>query len=123
MSLYTTFPSWEELIDFLHSEAEPPQCFTVNYQPNDENYAIWIGNQPYYSYEKLIELEQQEKDELRNELARTKKSNDRLMAIKVNAGRVDLVDELRELRKFKEATENIVGDPILQLIENEAEKI
>jgi DNA repair exonuclease SbcCD ATPase subunit len=64
LSFYNTYKSWGELREFLQ-KINPPQCFTVNYLPKENEYAIWIGNQPYYSYEKLIELEQKEKAETR----------------------------------------------------------
>lgn len=67
MSFYNTYKSWEDLMDYLR-QVDPPQCFTVNYLPEKDEYAIWIGNQPYYNYEKLIELEQREKNELRKKI-------------------------------------------------------
>ncbi|MED0704928.1 hypothetical protein [Aneurinibacillus aneurinilyticus] len=59
MSLYTTFETWDETIEYLKS-VDRPQCFTVNYLPKEKEYALWIGNQPYDFYEELIEQQRQE---------------------------------------------------------------
>jgi hypothetical protein len=72
LSLNTTFESWKELMEHLNS-ADYPKCFTVNYKPETDQYEIWIGNQSYYNYEKLIELEEKEKEQLRRELKECKK--------------------------------------------------
>ncbi|MFP7486447.1 hypothetical protein SFC65_19975 [Priestia filamentosa] len=72
MSLFTSISTWDELIDFLKRE-NPPQCFTVNYIPAKDNYDIWIGNQPYYSYEKLIELEEKDREKIRRKFDQYKK--------------------------------------------------
>ncbi|WP_272032932.1 hypothetical protein [Oceanobacillus kimchii] len=73
MSMNTTFNSLEELINHL-KDLDRPQCFTVNYLPDTEQYNIWIGNQPYYNYERLIQLEEQDSDKLREKLNICKKA-------------------------------------------------
>lgn len=78
MSMHATFDTWEELTKYLQT-VDHPKCFTVNYIPKDDNYALWLGNQPYYSYEELIELEQNEKKELRSELRRKMGRMDQLL--------------------------------------------
>lgn len=63
MSMNTTFDSWVEMMEHLQ-QVDDPQCFTVNYLPETESYEIWIGNQPYYHYDKLIELEEKDNEKL-----------------------------------------------------------
>ena len=83
MSYYTTFNSWDEMLDYL-KKVDHPQCFMVNYLPDTQEYAMWIGNQPYYSYEKLIELEMEDKfkikkqlDELREQMKDSEKAKNK----------------------------------------------
>jgi hypothetical protein len=54
MSFNTIFSTYEDIINFLKNK-DYPQCFTVNYRPKYDDYEIWIGNQPYENYEKMIE--------------------------------------------------------------------
>lgn len=63
MSLNTTFKTKEDLMEYLNS-VDIPQCFTANYLPETGEYDLWIGNQPYYNYERLIELEEKDNDKL-----------------------------------------------------------
>lgn len=67
MSAYITFKNYDELLRYLES-IDHPKCFTVNYLPDSYEYALWIGNQPYYTYEELIKLEQEEKNQLKERL-------------------------------------------------------
>ncbi|WPS85447.1 hypothetical protein SMD22_02110 (plasmid) [Brevibacillus halotolerans] len=64
MSLNTKFNTWGEVLEYL-KRYEEPKCLTVNFLNEENQYEIWIGNQPYHNYEQLIELEQKEKEELR----------------------------------------------------------
>lgn len=73
MSLNTKFSNWEELISHLKN-TDPPKCFTVNYLPDDDEFEMWIGNQPFYNYEQLIELEEQEKRELKQKNKRMREA-------------------------------------------------
>ncbi|PRS47530.1 hypothetical protein [Bacillus sp. MZGC1] len=68
MSMYHRLKKWDDVIGFLKDVDYHPQCFTVNYLPETEEYSIWIGNQPYHSYEKLIELEEKEHHETKKKL-------------------------------------------------------
>lgn len=68
MSMYDRLKKWDDVIGFLKDVGYHPQCFTVNYLPETEEYSIWIGNQPYHSYEKLIELEEKEHQETKKQL-------------------------------------------------------
>lgn len=54
MSFNTVFSNYEDVINFLKNH-DYPQCFTVNYRPNEDDFEIWIGNQPYETYEQIIE--------------------------------------------------------------------
>jgi len=59
MSMNNSYKDWNALITYLQS-VDPPQCFTVNYKPHDGTYELWIGNQPYETYDRMIEdLEKQ----------------------------------------------------------------
>lgn len=68
MSMYDRLKKWDDVIRFLKDVDYHPQCFTVNYLPETEEYSIWIGNQTYHSYEKLIELEEKEHQETKKQL-------------------------------------------------------
>ncbi|MGA4713105.1 hypothetical protein [Bacillus safensis] len=68
MSMYDRLKKWDDVIGLLKDVDYHPQCFTVNYLPETEEYSIWIGNQPYHSYEKLIELEEKEHQETKKQL-------------------------------------------------------
>lgn len=68
MSMYDRLKKWDDVVGFLKDVDYHPQCFTVNYLPETDEYSIWIGNQPYHSYEKLIELEEQEHHETKKKL-------------------------------------------------------
>lgn len=65
------------MIDHLKN-TDAPQCFTVNYLPKTDEYEMRIGNQPYYHYEKLIELEVKEKGELRDRIKQLEGVLDRM---------------------------------------------
>lgn len=58
MSFYTMFKTYPEVVEYL-ATVDYPQCFTVNYKPDTEEYFLWIGNQPYYVYEEWMEEEEQ----------------------------------------------------------------
>jgi predicted RNase H-like nuclease (RuvC/YqgF family) len=66
MSYYTTFKTYTEVKEFL-KDVDDPKCFTVNYKPDEQEYALWVGNQPYYEYEKWIEEEERKVKELKKE--------------------------------------------------------
>lgn len=90
MSLNTTFKSWEDMINHLQN-VDAPQCFTVNYLPDTEEYEIWIGNQPYYNYEKLIALEAKDNNKLvkRIKQLNNDKENMYKIATRADFGEVD----------------------------------
>jgi hypothetical protein len=80
MSFNATFKTYEQVLNYLH-EVDYPQCFTVNYRPNENDYELWIGNQPYYIYEQWIEEVEQKVKELKKEnliLKLKLKTNDQL---------------------------------------------
>ncbi|PFP30243.1 hypothetical protein COJ96_05895 [Bacillus sp. AFS073361] len=54
MSFNTVFKEYGDVINFLKNH-DNPACFTVNYRPKEDDYELWIGNQPYENYEKMIE--------------------------------------------------------------------
>lgn len=54
MSYNTTFESYGELIKYLQKVSNP-QCFTINYLPETDEYSLDIGNQPYETYEQIID--------------------------------------------------------------------
>ncbi|WP_144522955.1 hypothetical protein [Bacillus pumilus] len=68
MSMYDRLKKWDDVVEFLKDVDYHPQCFTVNYLPETNEYSIWMGNQPYHSYEKLIELEEKEHRETKKKL-------------------------------------------------------
>lgn len=84
MSLHTEFESWEDLIEHL-KYSDPPKCLTVNYLPDENKYEMWIGNQPYYTYEQLIELEEIENQKLRKENKHLRETLDRILVAAKNA--------------------------------------
>lgn len=70
MSMYVTLDTWYQLIEQLE-KTDDPQCFAVNYLPDEEKYALWIGNQPYSNYEEMLERQDIKTDSLikdRNDL-------------------------------------------------------
>ena len=71
MSMNTTIKTWQEILDYLKT-VDAPQCFTVNYLPDDDEYALWIGNQPYYIYEQWIEEEEIKVKELKQQNTKLK---------------------------------------------------
>lgn len=54
VSFNTVFSNYEDVINFLKNH-DSPTCFRVNYRPKEDDYEIWIGNQPYESYDEMIE--------------------------------------------------------------------
>ncbi len=72
MSMNTTYKTYDEVVRYLET-VDHPQCFTVNYLPETDEYALWIGNQPYHVYEEWIEEEESKVKELRNENIRLDK--------------------------------------------------
>ena len=52
--MYTKAKTWDEMMKVVES-LEPPSCLSVNYDPDEEEYKIWCGNQPYYFYQDEIE--------------------------------------------------------------------
>ncbi|WP_436404717.1 hypothetical protein [Bacillus cereus] len=67
MSMYTTAKTWDEMMKVVHS-LEPPSCLSVNYDPDNDEYKIWCGNQPYYFYQDEIEKLDDEKRALKKEV-------------------------------------------------------
>ncbi|WP_428994113.1 hypothetical protein [Bacillus cereus] len=67
MSMYTTAKTWDEMIKVVQS-LEPPSCLSVNYDPDNDEYKIWCGNQPYYFYQDEIEKLDDEKRVLKKEV-------------------------------------------------------
>ncbi|MBK5433380.1 hypothetical protein JFT89_19980 [Bacillus sp. TH25] len=58
---------------------EPPSCLSVNYDPDNDEYKIWCGNQPYYFYDDEIEKLDNEKRVLQKENNRLHSLVDRLL--------------------------------------------
>lgn len=54
VSMYITAKTWDEMMKVVQS-LEPPACLSVNYDPDNDEYKIWCGNQPYYFYDNEIE--------------------------------------------------------------------
>ncbi|MGX5384425.1 MULTISPECIES: hypothetical protein [Bacillus cereus group] len=79
MSMYTTAKTWDEMMKVVDS-LEPPSCLSVNYDPDEEEYKIWCGNQPYYFYQDEIEKLDDEKRVLKKEVKRLNSIIDRLAA-------------------------------------------
>ncbi|WP_437434809.1 hypothetical protein [Bacillus thuringiensis] len=77
MSMYTTAKTWDEIMKVVES-LEPPSCLSVNYDPDEEEYKIWCGNQPYYFYQDEIEKLDDEKRVLKKEVKRLNSIIDRL---------------------------------------------
>jgi hypothetical protein len=77
MSFYTRFNTYKEAIDYL-SEHEYPTCFLVNYLPNTGEYALWIGNQPYYVYEEWMDKKEKALSESKKHAKRLQAINERL---------------------------------------------
>jgi chromosome segregation ATPase len=96
MSFYNTYKTWGELLKYLE-EADYPKCFRVNYLPDEEEYALWIGNQPYETYEEIIE-------DVYGQLAKAREKND---------GHIALAREINDMKnhwmekanRFKEDAE------------------
>lgn len=65
-TLHTKIKNIDELTDMLKKEGQP-LCFTANYIPEKEEYELWVGNQPHYNYEKLIELGENDVKRVRNQ--------------------------------------------------------
>ncbi|ARJ26115.1 hypothetical protein B7492_34205 (plasmid) [Bacillus mycoides] len=59
---------------------EPPSCLSVNFDPDEDEYKIWCGNQPYYFYQDEIEKLDDEKRVLKKEVKRLNSIIDRLAA-------------------------------------------
>ncbi|MCR6855422.1 hypothetical protein P5G86_31290 [Paenibacillus jamilae] len=77
--MYTTAKTWDEMMKVVDS-LEPPSCLSVNYDPDEEEYKIWCGNQPYYFYQDEIEKLDDEKRVLKKEVKRLNSIIDRLAA-------------------------------------------
>ncbi|MDA2636393.1 hypothetical protein PDQ79_17850 [Bacillus cereus] len=75
--MYTTAKTWDEMMKVVES-LEPPSCLSVNYDPDEEEYKIWCGNQPYYFYQDEIEKLDDEKRVLKKEVKRLNSIIDRL---------------------------------------------
>ncbi|KAB7640799.1 hypothetical protein GBN96_05105 [Bacillus sp. B4-WWTP-NA-D-NA-NA] len=58
---------------------EPPSCLSVNYDPDNDEYKIWCGNQPYYFYQDEIEKLDDEKRTLKKEVKRLRNLVDSLI--------------------------------------------
>ncbi|HFJ9331848.1 TPA: hypothetical protein ACGW5B_005309 [Bacillus paranthracis] len=78
MSMYTTAKTWDEMIKVVQS-LEPPSCLSVNYDPDNDEYKIWCGNQPYYFYQDEIEKLDDEKRALKKEVKRLRNLVDSLI--------------------------------------------
>lgn len=89
MSLNSILKSREELMEHLKN-VDNPKCFTVNYLPDTGGYELWIGNQPYYHYEKLIELEEKDNKNLIKRIRQLNKDKEDMYQL---AARADWGDE------------------------------
>lgn len=114
MSYNANFKTYDEIIEYLQT-ADQPQCFTVNYLPDTDEYSMWIGNQPYYVYEKWIKEEEERVKELRwtllSKIFKIKKLKEVLIEIaypnmekwedykKVNGSNVSFQEYLKQLAK------------------------
>ncbi|WP_324627683.1 hypothetical protein [Bacillus paranthracis] len=78
MSMYTTAKTWDEMIKVVQS-LEPPSCLSVNYDPDNDEYKIWCGNQPYYFYQDEIEKLDDKKRTLKKEVKRLRNLVDSLI--------------------------------------------
>jgi hypothetical protein len=67
VSMYTRFNTYEEVISFL-KDVDDPVCFTVNYLPDIEEYALWIGSQPYDIYDEFMEKKDNEVRDLKKQV-------------------------------------------------------
>lgn len=74
MSMYDRFKTWEDLIEYLKGENDY-RCFMVNYLPDNDEYALWIGSQPYTTYEKWIEELEEEKRVLKERIRKLEEEN------------------------------------------------
>lgn len=94
MSFYATFKTYNDLLDYIQA-AEYPKCFTVNYKPDTDEYALWIGNQPYYVYEGWIEELEQKVKELKKGNKELTEENEKLKAF-ITGWEYDLTPEFRK---------------------------
>ncbi|MGU3372794.1 hypothetical protein [Bacillus mycoides] len=78
MSMYTMAKTWNEMIEVVRS-LEPPSCLSVNYDPDNDEYKIWCGNQPYSFYDDEIEKLDDEKRALKKEVKRLRNLVDSLI--------------------------------------------
>lgn len=101
MSMYVTLVNWQELIEQL-KKTDDPQCFTVNYKPEEEKYALWIGNQPYSNYEEMLDAREQDIADLRTEKRMLQQQVAELQ------GKLESSTETTELAEAKEPSE--LGD-------------
>lgn len=106
MSIYTTFKTYDEVIKYL-AAVDHPQCFTVNYKPDTKEYALWIGNQPYYVYEEWIEEAEQKYKELKKE---NKKLELKLSKTKELVKNIQTIQELRKELAIKTAPNHSLLD-------------
>ncbi|WP_235634856.1 hypothetical protein [Bacillus mycoides] len=77
--MYTKAKTWDEMMKVVQS-LEPPSCLSVNFDPDEDEYKIWCGNQPYYFYQDEIEKLDDEKRVLKKEVKRLNSIIDRLAA-------------------------------------------
>ncbi|HDR7710393.1 TPA: hypothetical protein QCX89_002358 [Bacillus cereus] len=79
MSMHTTKKTWNEMVFFIGT-LEDPACLSVNFKPEENEYAIWTGNQPYYFYDDEIEKLDNENRNLKKEIKRLNSIIDKLAA-------------------------------------------
>ncbi|MGD6870014.1 hypothetical protein ACQCV6_28215 [Bacillus cereus] len=81
--MYTTAKTWDEMIKVVQS-LEPPSCLSVNYDPDNDEYKIWCGNQPYYFYQDEIEKLDDEKRALKKEVKKLRSLVNNLIGVTIS---------------------------------------
>lgn len=77
MSMNATYSSYEKLMKYLNEHGEH-QCVMFNVIPGTKEYEVWVSNQPHYSYEELIKLEEKDNDLLREKIDKLTEENKKL---------------------------------------------
>lgn len=94
MSAQGTFETKDEIIEYLKC-SEFPSCLTINYDLGNNNYKLDIGNQPYWTYEQMIDKEQEEKAELKHRLKEIHEVAADIMADYLKTGEVKSKDVVK----------------------------
>lgn len=92
MSMNTTFKTWEEMLESI-ATFENPICLSINYDPDEDEYKLWAGNQPYYFYDDEIE-------KLENIIRELRSNNTNLQSV-LEETVEKLEKELKKIRSLK----------------------